>query len=113
MRVTRKEFQNLKEEFHDTSFMAQRGMWHLMERRIRDARIGGMRESEHVVKEWNAMAEEEPCSVWNQVQKQVHTNQPKEIGEKPKRGINREDWEIRKDFTYNEAILGRCAYDFY
>ena len=40
-----------------------------------------MRESEHVVKEWNAMAEEEPCSGWNQVQKQVHTNQPKEIGE--------------------------------
>ena len=40
VRVTRKEFRRLKEEFNDSSFMAQRGMCHLVERRIKDARRG-------------------------------------------------------------------------
>ena len=30
----------------------------------------------------------------------------------PKRGTKREEWEVRQDFTNNEAILGRCAFDF-
>ena len=62
-RVTRKEFQRLKEEFHDT-FMAQIGMCHLMEQRIRGTRRQGMEESERVARECEANAEEELWSGW-------------------------------------------------
>ena len=55
MRVT-KIFQRLKEEFYDASFMAQRGMWHLMEQRRRVARNGGLRDSKNVVRECKAVA---------------------------------------------------------
>ena len=72
MQVTRKEFQRLKGEFGDTSCMAQRGMWHFMEQRIRDTRTGGMEERENVFGECNAMAEDELWSGWNQVKRQVH-----------------------------------------
>ena len=37
VRVTRSEFRRLKEEFPDSSFMAHRGKWHLMEQRMKDA----------------------------------------------------------------------------
>ena len=65
-RVTRKEFRRLKEEFHDTSIVAQRGMCQWMEQEIGDARKGGMEESENVVRECQAMAEEGLWSGWNQ-----------------------------------------------
>ena len=35
----------LKETFHDRSFMAHKGMWHLMAQRIKDARKGEADES--------------------------------------------------------------------
>ena len=47
MRVTVYEFQRLKEYLHDGSFMAERGMWHLMEQWSGDARKGKLRVSEH------------------------------------------------------------------
>ena len=71
-RVTRKVWQRLKDEFH-ASLMARRGMRRLMEKRRRYTRSVGMGDSEHVVRECKAMAEEELWSVWNQVKKQVHT----------------------------------------
>ena len=71
MRVTRREFRRLKEEFHDCSFMAQRRMWHLPKQRIRDPRGGESKEGEHVVRECQAMAEKGSRSVWNQVKKQA------------------------------------------
>ena len=50
-------------------------------------------------------------SGWNRVEKQV---QKIDKGErkKPKLGNKRGEWEVRQDFTVNEAILGRCAFDF-
>ena len=38
VRVTRKEFQRLKEEIRDSSFRAKREMWHLKEQIMRDGR---------------------------------------------------------------------------
>ena len=72
MLVTRQDFERLKEYFHDSSFMAQRGMCNLMEQRTRDARNGGINQCEDVVKESRAMAEVELWSGWNQVEQQVH-----------------------------------------
>ena len=63
MRVGRRVFQRLKEELHDSSFMAQRGMWHLMEPRRRDARRGESQESENA-KPWLGKSH---SWEWNQV----------------------------------------------
>ena len=60
-----------------------------------------------MVRESKAMAEEEVWSDWNRVEKQNQVD-----WKKPKRRIHREEWEIRRDFTNNEAIWGRCAFDF-
>ena len=54
--------------------MAQRGMWHLMERSVRDARRGETKESEHVVRECKTWTEEESWSSCNQVNEQVTAN---------------------------------------
>ena len=56
MRVLRKEFERLREELHDNSFVTQRGMWYLVEQRIGDPGTGGTKESEHVVRECKAVA---------------------------------------------------------
>ena len=45
--------------------MAQKGMWLLMEQRMRDARNGGTKESDNVVRECKAMVEDELWSGWN------------------------------------------------
>ena len=59
-----------------------------------------MRESENVVKECKAMAEEELWSGWNQIQKQVqHINH--RDWRKPKRGNKTEEWEIREICAYD------------
>ena len=69
-----------------------------------------MEDSEHVVRECKAMADEEPRTGWNQVRRQVHKFNQGDMS-KPKRGINREELEIRQDFPSTEAFLGRCSYD--
>ena len=63
VRVTRREFKRPKDEFRDRS-CAARGMWHLMEQRMKDAGRGETMESEHVVRECKDMAEEE-LRTWN------------------------------------------------
>ena len=105
-RNTRRESQRLKEEFHDTSFMAHRGMWHLNWKRVRDARKEGIEESENVVRECKAKAVEDFWSIWNQVKKQVHKFNHGDWSN-PMRGIKREERRIRQDVTNIEAILGR------
>ena len=57
------------------------------------------------------MAEEEPWSGWNRVEKQV---QHIDHGDwkKPNCGITGEERDVREDFTNNEAIFRRCAFDF-
>ena len=65
-----------------------------------------MRERENVMRECKAMAEEEPRSGWNQVQKQVQQISQGDW-RKPKLGIKREALEIRQDFTRNKALLQR------
>ena len=71
MRVTKKEFlKDSKKEFAGSGVMAQRASWHLMERRMRDARRGETKEQNVMIK-CNDMAEEESWSGWNQVKEQV------------------------------------------
>ena len=64
-----------------------------MEQRKRDARKGGQ-ESENVVRDCKAPAEEEVWSGWYQVEKQIQINQWDR--KKPKRKIEREEWEVRQ-----------------
>ena len=87
------EFKILKEELQDSSFLAQRGMWHLKEQRMRDAREGETNESENEVRECKAMAEEGSLSCGNQIKETGLEHQPR---------------EVRQDFGKNEAALGRC-----
>ena len=76
----------------------------LMEQRKTDTRKEEMEESDHVARECKAVAEEALWPGWNQVKKQVHKINHGDWS-KPRRGIKREEWEIRQYFTKNEAIL--------
>ena len=75
-----------------------------------EARKGGTTESENVVRECKAVAEEELRSGWNQFKKQDHKIDHGNRS-KPSRGIKRKSWEIGQDFRNIEAILGRCSDD--
>ena len=46
----------------DSSFMAQRRMWHLMEQRLRDAGRGETNETDTLLRQCKAKAEEESKS---------------------------------------------------
>ena len=106
MRATRREFRRVGEEFHDSSFMAQRDMWHLMEQRMRDAIRGETKESEHVVRECKTlwMKKSHGLDGIMLMVKEGFENQPREC-KKPKREDN------MKRRVNNEANLGRRFFD--
>ena len=60
--------------------MAQRRMWHFVERRLRDGREGESKEKNHVVRECKAMVEEDHWSGFNQVKKGRCSKPTTEIG---------------------------------
>ena len=98
MLVTRNEFVNLKKECHK-SFMPQRGMWHL---RTRDAGEGATKNGENVVRIFKAMAEEELRS--GSGREAGPNNQPRRL-EEAKRGIQREEWEVRPKPFWEDALV--------
>ena len=69
--VTRKVFLKRMAQFHDSNFMAQRGVWQIMEQRIIDGRRGETNECQNVVRECQAIAEEDSWSGWNEVKEQI------------------------------------------
>ena len=83
-------------------------MWHLMEQRMRYARRGETKEGGYVVRECQAMAKEESWSGWNPVKEQVGKLIQGDC-KKPKRGVKREEWEVRQDFRSSEAIRRICS----
>ena len=54
------------------------------------------------------MSEEERWSGWNCVEEQVQQINQGEL-KKPKRGIKRQEWDVRQDSTNNEAILRKMC----
>ena len=73
---------------HDSSFMAQRGMWHPMEQRIRDTGKGGMRNSVNVVRECKGHRGRGTVVRLESSREASPKNQPKGL-EEAKRGIKK------------------------
>ena len=103
MRVTKKEFLRLKEELFDSSFMSQKGMWHLMEQRMRDARRTETKKREHVMRLCKAMAAGESWLSCAQFTEQIRDINKRD-GKKPNKGVKMEESRMN-----HEAILGRCV----
>ena len=78
LRVARRALQSLREELHDSSFVAQRGMWLPVEQRMRDAGRRATKGSDHVVRQCKAVMEEESCSSRNQADSE---NEPRGLEE--------------------------------
>ena len=72
---------------------------------------GETKESERVLGECQAMAEDKSWSSWNQVKEQAQKINQGDW-KKPISGVNREEWEVRQNFANNVAILGYCSFDF-
>ena len=67
-----------------------------------------MKESEDVVRDCKAMAEEELWSGWNQVETQVRKHQGD--WKKLTRGMKKRRVGVRQSFTNTDAPVGRCAF---
>ena len=75
---------------------------------MRDSRRGETKEVEHVVRECKAMA--------GMVGKESGQGAGSEINQgdwkTPKLGVKMEQWDVRQDLANNQAVLGRCCFDF-
>ena len=63
-RVIRKDYKRLREEFEVEGFMARRGSWHIAKKRMLEDRGALPREDGDLLREYQAMHEENFCGSW-------------------------------------------------
>ena len=63
-RVTRRECKSLREEFEVGGFMAQKGLWNITKRRMLEDRVALPREDGDLLREYQAVHEENFLSSW-------------------------------------------------